>query len=82
MVRQKIIQDQFVKEDLELMNSAINYIDYQYNYIYPFMGNDILEVGGGIGNITKKIISVDNQITVVEPNHFCVERLKFRLENH
>ena len=55
MVRQKIIQDQFVKEDLELMNSAINYIDYQYNYIYSFMGTDILEVGGGIGNITNKL---------------------------
>jgi 2-polyprenyl-3-methyl-5-hydroxy-6-metoxy-1,4-benzoquinol methylase len=82
MVRQNITQDQFVKEDLELMNSAINYIDYQYNYIYPFIGNDILEVGGGIGNITKKIIRVDNQITVVEPNHFCVERLKSRLANH
>jgi len=77
-------EKQFVKDDLEKMMRAVNYINYQYEMISPFIGKAIIEIGSGIGNITQKIIPSADWIIALEPNPFCYFQLisKFNLHRN
>jgi len=61
--------------DLEIMNGAQNYRAWIYNHIKPFLGNRILEIGAGIGNITEFL--GDKELVVgIDVNPDCVSYLK------
>ncbi len=49
-------KDEFIAEDLEQMLSATNYNDWIYSMVEPYFGKNIIEIGAGIGTVTRKII--------------------------
>jgi phospholipid N-methyltransferase len=75
-------EDEFILADLLQMNSAVNYTQWLYSMIHPFLGKKVLEVGAGIGNLTNKIIKDVDQLIAVEPNAACQKLLRQAFQNH
>lgn len=51
------------------MVSAPNYAKWIYEFIYPYIGNTILEVGAGCGTISTILLSKTNcQLVALEPS--------------
>ena len=66
--------------DLEIMTGAINYRDWMYHRLAPFIGQRILEVGAGIGNFTSLLL--DRQLIVAVDTYApCVAQLRTRLSD-
>lgn len=63
-----------IKYSLLLLSKRYNYNRWIYNNIQNFIGNSILEVGAGIGNITDFII-FKNELTVIDINQDYVDYL-------
>ncbi len=63
------------KKNLETMSKAPNYNKWIFNNIKPYIGKEILEIGGGIGNMTKFFI---NQKLVVSTDiaEYNINKLK------
>jgi len=55
-IKETISDKDKVKHSLLLLSERYNYNRWIYNNIKNFIGNNILEVGAGIGNITDFII--------------------------
>ncbi len=71
-----ITLDPFYVEDLRQMQRAVNYRRWQFEMIEPFLGERILEVGGGIGNFTPWLAEKSREVVSVEPNRYCFEQLE------
>lgn len=67
--------DEFVKDDLEQMSQAVNYLQYQFEMFQRFLGRRVLEIGAGIGNFTAKIMDKTDLLVAVEPNAYCFNKL-------
>lgn len=63
-----------VKHSLLLLSERYNYNHWIYNNIKNFIGNNILEVGAGIGNITDFII-FKNKLTLIDIDQSYVDYL-------
>ncbi len=48
-----------------MLSQRYNYNRWIYNNIQRFIGNNVLEVGAGIGNLTDFILS-KNKLTLIE----------------
>jgi SAM-dependent methyltransferase len=61
----------YLLNDLAQMSLARNYLEWQYRLIEPYLGNRVLEVGCGTGNLTglllqrRAVIAVDRQAECV-----------------
>ncbi len=64
--------------DLEIMAVANNYQNWMYRQIAPYVGNRILEVGAGIGNLTRLLTNRD-LIVPTDISELCVDQLHQRL---
>ena len=80
MIDRRISQldDHFVKTDLEQMSRAVNYLEYQYEMIKPYLGRRIFEIGTGIGNLTDRILPDAELVVGLEPNKNCYHELSSR----
>jgi len=65
------LDDEFIMEDLQQMQVAGNYNAWLHSLIKPFIGKEVLEVGAGIGNLSKLILDDAEHFTAVEPNLAC-----------
>ncbi|HHT9145834.1 MAG TPA: class I SAM-dependent methyltransferase [Candidatus Wunengus sp. YC61] len=66
--------------DLEIMMQAKNYRRWIINKVRPYIGNRILEVGGGIGNNIEYLL--DRELVVVVDNYAeCGKYLRKRFNN-
>jgi len=66
--------------DLEIMMQAKNYRRWIINKVRPYIGNRILEVGGGIGNNIEYLL--DRELVVVVDNYVeCGKYLRKRFNN-
>ena len=54
--------DSVLAADLEVMARAHNYRNWMYRQIAPFIGQRVLEVGAGIGNVTELLL--DREVVV------------------
>ena len=63
--------DAFIMADLQQMLQARNYNQWLNSMITPFIGKRVLEVGAGIGNLSKEIIKDTEQFYAIEPNPNC-----------
>ena len=52
--------------ELESLREAINYQRWIVDMISPFLGNSILEIGAGIGNISRWL-PVRQRLVLCEP---------------
>jgi SAM-dependent methyltransferase len=71
--------DPFYVEDLRQMAQARNYQRWQFQMIAPFIGGEVLEVGGGIGNFTPQIAAAARFVTSLEPNEYCFNQLREKI---
>ncbi|HEX3798764.1 MAG TPA: class I SAM-dependent methyltransferase [Verrucomicrobiae bacterium] len=67
--------DPFFAQDLRQMAKAVNYRQWQFKMISPYLGRKVLEVGGGIGNFTPDLARVADSVVSVEPNNYCYAQL-------
>jgi 2-polyprenyl-3-methyl-5-hydroxy-6-metoxy-1,4-benzoquinol methylase len=76
--RKKTINTTFdkdrIKYSLLLLSKRYNYNRWIYDNIHHFIGEDILEVGAGIGNITDFII-LKNNLTLIDINQNYIDYL-------
>ena len=66
--------DPFYVEDLRQLARAQNYQRWQFQMVAPFLGGEVLEVGGGIGNFTPRLAGVARFVTSLEPNEYCFQQ--------
>jgi SAM-dependent methyltransferase len=71
----EVRSEPFYEKDLEQMARAVNYLQWQYDLIAPHISGSTLEIGGGIGNFTRKLARDASRVVSIEPNSFCYQRL-------
>ena len=69
-------QHEYAANDLEIIEEAHRYGDYVFSVFRPYVGRRVLEVGAGIGTMTRKLLAVADLVIGVEPNASCVSRLQ------
>lgn len=67
--------DPFFAEDLRQMERAVNYRQWQFDMVSPFIHGRVLEIGGGIGNFTAQLATVAQSVVSIEPNAYCHRQL-------
>lgn len=73
-IKETISDKDKVRHSLLLLSERYNYNRWIYNNIKNFIGNNILEVGAGIGNITDFIIFKD-KLTLIDVDQSYVDYL-------
>jgi SAM-dependent methyltransferase len=71
--------DPFFAEDLRQMERAANYRRWQFDMVAPFLGDNVLEVGGGIGNFTPQLAGAAKKVVSLEPNEYCFGQLQEKI---
>ena len=67
--------DRYAAEDLETIEVARRYGSHVFNLFRPYIGTRVLEVGCGIGTMSRKLAEIADTIVGIEPNAACVERV-------
>jgi SAM-dependent methyltransferase len=52
-------------QTLDIMASAARYNAWQYGVIAPYLGRRVLEVGSGIGNISRHLVAAGRELVVL-----------------
>jgi len=73
--------DPFILDDLRQMQNAPNYNKWLYEVVKPFIGKRVLEIGSGIGNMSRKVIEDVDLLVGIEPNEYCANLLLDTLIN-
>src|SRR6185436_1551197 len=60
---------------LKLLQKASKYNSWVYQMLRPFLGRDILEIGSGIGNMTKYFVG-HGKVTASDISPFCLRELQ------
>lgn len=60
---------------LRLLKKASKYNGWVYQMLRPYLGRDILEIGSGIGNMTKYFVS-HGRVTASDISPFCLRELR------
>jgi 2-polyprenyl-3-methyl-5-hydroxy-6-metoxy-1,4-benzoquinol methylase len=68
-------QHEYAASDLEIIEEAHRYGEHIFAMFRPFIGKRVLEVGAGIGTMSRKLVRTSDVIGV-EPNANCVARLE------
>ncbi|HVG54977.1 MAG TPA: class I SAM-dependent methyltransferase [Vicinamibacterales bacterium] len=68
-------QHEYAADDLEIIEEAHRYGEYVFGLFKPFIGLRVLEVGAGIGTMSRKLVHTSDLVIGVEPNANCVARL-------
>jgi SAM-dependent methyltransferase len=66
-------QHQYAADDLETMSLAVRYQRHVFSLVRPHLGARVLEVGCGIGTMSRQILDTrrDLQLVCIEPNANC-----------
>ena len=67
--------DRYAAEDLETIEVARRYGAHVFDLFRPYIGRRVLEVGCGIGTMSRKLAGIADEIVGIEPNAACVERV-------
>jgi 2-polyprenyl-3-methyl-5-hydroxy-6-metoxy-1,4-benzoquinol methylase len=79
---------EYAANDLEIIEGARRYGDHVFSLFEPFIGRRVLEVGAGIGTMSRRLVRAADMVIGIEPNANCFARLesamraepKFRIE--
>ena len=72
--------DCYAAEDLETIQEARRYGDHVFGLFRPHIGRRVLEVGCGIGTMSRKLAEVADLIVGIEPNASCIERVRVAMQ--
>jgi SAM-dependent methyltransferase len=67
--------DLFTREDQQVMAVAANYNAWLFNLLVPYLGQRVFEIGSGVGNLSRKILShpaVDH-LSTIEVDQACFQ---------
>lgn len=67
-------------QNLERMSKTVNYNNWIYELIKPFIGKRILEIGCGIGNMTQFFLDYE-AIVAIDNSPECIESMKSRFSH-
>jgi 2-polyprenyl-3-methyl-5-hydroxy-6-metoxy-1,4-benzoquinol methylase len=63
--------EQYAADDLETMREAKRYADHLFRFFRPYVGRRVLEVGCGIGTMSRRLAEVSDLVVGIEPNAYC-----------
>jgi SAM-dependent methyltransferase len=69
-------QKRYAADDLETMSEARNYQAHLFGLVRPHVGVRVLEVGCGIGTMTRQLLDLAHQVVCIEPNLNCAARAR------
>jgi len=69
-------QHAYAANDLETIEAARRYGDHVFALFRPFIGRRVLEVGSGIGTMSRKLVRSAELVIGIEPNANCIARLE------
>jgi 2-polyprenyl-3-methyl-5-hydroxy-6-metoxy-1,4-benzoquinol methylase len=69
-------QERYAADDLETMQEARRYSAHLFNLFRGHVGKRVLEVGSGIGTMSRPLAEVADLVVGLEPNLNCVSRLQ------
>lgn len=69
-------QYSYAADDLETMREARRYSAHVFDIFRAHIGRRVLEIGSGIGTMTRKLAETADQVVGLEPNANCVARLQ------
>ena len=69
-------QHRYAADDLETMSEAVRYQRPVFGLVRPHLGTHVLEVGCGIGTMSRQILDTNPalQLVCIEPNANCARR--------
>jgi 2-polyprenyl-3-methyl-5-hydroxy-6-metoxy-1,4-benzoquinol methylase len=69
-------QERYAADDLETMSEAVRYQAHVFGLVRPYLGTRVLEVGCGIGTMSRQILETSDHLRLVciEPNANCAAR--------
>ena len=73
-------QHEYAATDLETIEEARRYGDHIFELFRPYVGRRVLEVGAGIGTMSRKLLSAAELVIGVEPNANCLARLQAAMQ--
>ena len=69
-------QHEYAADDLEIIEEAHRYGEHIFAMFRPFIGKRVLEVGAGIGTMSKRLVRTSDVVIGIEPNANCIARLE------
>jgi 2-polyprenyl-3-methyl-5-hydroxy-6-metoxy-1,4-benzoquinol methylase len=75
-------QQHFASDDLETMSEAHRYQAHVLGLFRPYIGKRVLEVGAGIGTMSRSFLDVAERVVGIEPNQACATRALAALGSH
>ena len=69
-------QERYAADDLETMQEARRYSAHVFDLFRRHIGKRVLEVGSGIGTMSRPLAAVADLVVGLEPNTNCVSRLE------
>jgi 2-polyprenyl-3-methyl-5-hydroxy-6-metoxy-1,4-benzoquinol methylase len=69
-------QEDYAARDLETMEEARRYAAHVFDLFRPHLGKRILEVGSGIGTMSRRLADVADVVVGIEPNAHCWVRAR------
>lgn len=69
-------------EVLQVIKKADNFNQWMYESISPFCKSPVLEIGSGIGNISKFLVKETDEVALSDINKGYVDLLKEQYNNH
>jgi 2-polyprenyl-3-methyl-5-hydroxy-6-metoxy-1,4-benzoquinol methylase len=75
-------QEQYAADDLETMQAARRYSAHLVNLFRPYIGKRVLEVGSGIGTMSRPLADAAEMVIGIEPNVNCAARCEETMRGH
>jgi 2-polyprenyl-3-methyl-5-hydroxy-6-metoxy-1,4-benzoquinol methylase len=75
-------QERYAADDLETMQEARRYSAHLFDLFRDHLGKRVLEVGSGIGTMSRRLADAADFVLGLEPNANCVTRLQEAMQGH
>ncbi|HKE82146.1 MAG TPA: class I SAM-dependent methyltransferase [Vicinamibacterales bacterium] len=75
-------QEQYAADDLETMQAARRYGAHLFDLFRSFVGRRVLEVGSGIGTMSRPLADAADMVIGIEPNVNCASRAEDAMRGH
>ena len=72
----------YAANDLETMQEAKRYGAHVFDLFRPYIGARVLEVGSGIGTMSKPLADIADLVVGIEPNSHCAARVQQVMAGH
>ena len=75
-------EERYAADDLETMQEARRYAAHVFDLFRPHIGSRVLEVGCGIGTMSRRLADIAETVVGIEPNLNCARRVQEELGEH